>query len=280
VNLWLLGSTGFLGQQIAALYPDADTTRVDITDRHAIQEAFVRIRPDTVINAAGKTGRPNVDWCEQHMEETLLANVAGPLLLLEECSKRGVLLVQLGSGCIYQGDNGGKGFSEDDPPNFWGSFYARSKAWCDRMLAEFPRFSAGNGVLLLRPRMPFDGSYHARNLIMKLLRYDRVLDVQNSLTYLPDFLRVLRLLIEKRATGVYNVVNPGTLSPWQIMERYRTVVDPAHHCERLTLDMLSEVVRTGRSNCVLQTGKIAAEGMTLMPVAQALDEALKNLRRA
>ena len=46
------------------------------------------VTPDVVINCAGKTGRPNVDWCEDHKEETVRANVTGPLILLDECRKQ------------------------------------------------------------------------------------------------------------------------------------------------------------------------------------------------
>jgi dTDP-4-dehydrorhamnose reductase len=38
------------------------------------------VKPDVVINAAGKTGKPNVDWCEDHKEETLRSNDTGPLV--------------------------------------------------------------------------------------------------------------------------------------------------------------------------------------------------------
>lgn len=30
-----------------------------------------RVKPSLVLNAAGITGRPNVDWCEDHRQETI-----------------------------------------------------------------------------------------------------------------------------------------------------------------------------------------------------------------
>src|SRR5262249_47414033 len=150
--------------------------------------------------------------------------------------------VHLSSGCIYAGDNGGRGFSEEDPPNFAGSFYARTKAWADQALLEFP-------VLQLRLRMPFDGRPEERNLIMKLRAYRRVLDAPNSLAHVPDVLGAAAALIRRRAVGTYNVVNPGTISPYEVMRLYRQVVDPAHAFERLTAQQLAEVARAGRSNC-------------------------------
>lgn len=113
---------------------------------------------------------------------------------------------------------------------------------------------------------------------MKLAKYPKVLDQENSLTYLPDFLTVAGKLIGKRKTGTYNIVNEGVISPYRIVELYREIVDSAHRFERLTLEHLSEVVKAGRSNCILSTEKLKKEGLTLRPVEEAVREALQALR--
>ncbi len=278
----LLGSTGYLGEQFLALYPDALTPRFDIADRATVIKVLDSEKPDVVINCAGKTGRPNVDWCETHKEETLRANVTGALILLEECLARGIYLVHMSSGCIYEGGKGvkrgkgvkgeesGEGFTEEDPPNFFGSFYSRTKGWSDQIMKDFP-------VLNLRLRMPFDGSRSERNLLMKLSKYSKVLETENSITYLPDFLDAAGKLIAKRKTGTFNIVNDGAISPYRIMELYREIVDSNHKIERLTLDHLSDVVKAGRSNCILSTAKLKGEGITVRPVEEAVREALVAL---
>ncbi len=276
MKIILFGARGSLGEQFLKLYPRAVRPEGDIADPATVEEMLDRERPDLVINAAGKTGRPNVDWCEEHKDVTLRSNVTGPLVLLEACGKRGIPWVHLSSGCIYEGDNGGRGFSEDDPPNFTGSFYSRTKLWSDQILREFAEDSRRH-LLVLRLRMPFDGSLHPRNLITKLRGYARVLDVSNSLTYLPDFLTATKTLIERGATGVWNIVNAGTISPFDIVVRYRELVDPGHRFERLTLEDLPAVVRAGRSNCVLSTRKLEAAGIRLRPVKKAVDEALRAI---
>lgn len=271
VKICLFGSRGYLGAHFLALYPDAVCPSADIADPRAVAEVLDREKPDTVINCAGKTGRPNVDWCETHKEETLRSNVTGPLVLLEECGKRGILWVHLSSGCVYEGDRGGRGFSEDDPPNFFGSYYSRTKAWSEMLLKEFP-------VLIVRLRMPFDGSANERNLLQKLKKYERVLDVPNSITHLPDFLRAVASLIEKRKLGIYNIVNDGPISPYRIMELYREIVDPSHVFKRLTLSDLPSVVKAGRSNCVLSIEKLRAEGIEMPTAEEAVRKALFAIR--
>ena len=298
----IFGARGYLGGAFQEAYPAAVCPEMDIADAHAVGGILDQEKPGVVTNAAGKTGRPNIDWCEEHKEETLRSNLTGPLILLEECGKRGIYWVHLSSGCIYkgcrefplpagegkgEGPHGervrgfAQGFTEEDPPNFFGSFYSRMKGWCDQILREFtePVDSRG-GILILRLRMPFDGSQNERNLLVKLRKYQKVLDVQNSLTYLPDFLACAKTLIERRHTGIFNIVNPGTISPYEIMILYKKFVQLDHAVERLTLGDLSHVVRAARSNCVLSTEKLQREGIVPRPVQEAVEEALQSLARA
>src|SRR5574338_1509284 len=74
-------------------------------DLVAIFKLIKDYQPDVLVNCIGKTGRPNVDWCESHKEETMSANVTLPLLLADACNRANVHLVQIGSGCIYFGES-------------------------------------------------------------------------------------------------------------------------------------------------------------------------------
>ena len=269
MKVGLIGSRGFIGHALQAkgdgqLMP----LNVDIRDRAQIAAAIERFKPEVIINAAGKTGRPNVDWCESHRLETVEANVTGPLLLAEECLKRSILLVQIGTGCIYTGDNGGRGFLEDDSPNFDASYYSRSKLHLEALLRDFP-------VLILRPRMPFDGTPHERNLIVKLSSYTAIVDSRNSMTCIDDLARATWVLIEKMKTGVFNVVNPGAISPVEIMELYQAIVDPAHTFEILSPSQLNARTLARRSNCVLSVEKLESVGIALPPVRQAVISCLE-----
>jgi 3,5-epimerase/4-reductase len=244
----------------------------DIADSAAIANELDRYRPDVVINCAAKTGRPNVDWCETHKPATLRSNVTGPLVLAEQCLARNIFLVHLSSGCVYLGDNDGRRFCEEDAPNFVGSYYVRTKLYAEQLLAEFP-------ILILRPRMLFDGSLNERNLIIKLTKYRRILQEPNSLTYVPDLVSAARLLIAQRATGIFHVVNRGTMSPWEIMVRYNQVVDPEHTFDSMCLSQLQEVAIAGRSNCVLSVDKLCRSGFQPRDIHDALSEALESIRQ-
>jgi hypothetical protein len=50
-----------------------------------------------VLNAAGLTGRPNVDWCETHKVETIRANVVGCLTLADVCLSKNLHMTYYGT---------------------------------------------------------------------------------------------------------------------------------------------------------------------------------------
>jgi 3,5-epimerase/4-reductase len=104
-----------------------------LESRASLEADIDAAAPTHVFNAAGVTGRPNVDWCETHRAETIRANVVGTLTLADVCRGRGLVLINYATGCIFEYDAGhplgsGVGFKEEDTPNFVGSFYSKTKA--------------------------------------------------------------------------------------------------------------------------------------------------------
>ena len=265
----LIFGNGYIGNKFKKRLPDAFLWPTDITQLGAVNHAIDVIKPEIVLNCAGKTGRPNVDWCEDHKEETMASNVLGPLVIARACLARGILMVHIGSGCIYTGDNDGNGFTEDDTPNFFGSFYSRTKIISEQILKEFP-------ILQLRLRMPFDSEPSPRNFITKIVNYKNIISVPNSISVINDFITASLELINRKRTGIYNMTNPGAMTNAEILNIYREHVDPSHSYKLINLNELSNVVKTGRSNCILNTNKLAAEGIIMPPIEQAVRNALKE----
>jgi 3,5-epimerase/4-reductase len=273
MKLLIFGAKGYIGQHFLGIYPHAATPDTDIADAEAVARALDTEKPDVVINCAGKAGHPTVDWCADHKMETIRSNVRGPLVLLDECTKRNIYWVHMSTGCIYEGDNNGRGFSETDPPNFFGSFYSCSKAASDLILKNFP-------ILQLRLRMPFDASSHPRNLITKLKQYAKINAIPNSMTSIPDFLNAAEALIAKHATGTYNIVNPGVLSPYDVMLMYREIVDPEKKFEACIPKNVEGAAKGNRSNCILSMEKLRKEGIHMKPINSAIREALLQYKKS
>ena len=253
---YLIFGGGFMGRKLAGYLADAHLSDARIASAASVVQEIHLHKPEWVINCVGKTGVPNVDWCESHKAETLFANTTVPMLILEGCHQTGVKLMHLGTGCVYTGDHGGAGFTELDAPNFRGSFYSRTKLWSEQALADF-------GVLQLRIRMPIDSAPGPRNLISKLLQYDRLIDVPNSVTVVADFLRAARELMERNATGIYNVVNPGPITARQVMDIYNEISMQKKAYSIVSLAELAHTLTAPRSNCCLNTTKLHDFGIAL-----------------
>ncbi|MDD5699641.1 MAG: sugar nucleotide-binding protein [Candidatus Nanoarchaeia archaeon] len=270
----LIFGRGFLGTRLGEAfgYKVIGRDEADATQLSQIIRILDSEQPQVVVNAMGKTGSPNVDWCETHKEETVLSNICAAANLAIECIKRGIYFVHLSSGCIYSGDNNGGGYTEGDEPNFYGpQFYAKTKILAEKILREFPS-------LILRMRFPIDDRPHVKNLIDKLRNYPRVTDTQNSMTTIPDAINAAKQLIEKRKIGIYNIVNPGTISPAEIMDAYQRIVDPSHSFTRFSEAELSQVTLAKRSNCRLNTDKLKNEGISLPEIHEAVESCLTRYR--
>ena len=267
---------GFLGTRMSREIPGATLSRADITDEVAVLAAIHEAKAEAVINAAGKTGRPNVDWCESHQGETLRANVIGALTLAEACAKAGAYLLHLGSGCIFYGPSPtAAGWLETDHANP-SAFYSRTKYAADLVLSKLP------GVAVARLRMPIDDAPGDRNLITKLSRYSQVVDVENSVTIVSDLVNVAARLVELRASGVFHVVNPGPMRHRDLLALYREIVDPAHRYELIGEDDLvgRGLAVKARSNCLLASPRLAELGIDMRPTQVALRDTMERYARA
>ncbi|MEN7982333.1 MAG: sugar nucleotide-binding protein [Nanoarchaeota archaeon] len=266
----LVFGKGFLGKRIAEEL-GYELSDFRILDKESLENYLKEKNPTVVINAIGKTGRPNVDWCESHKEETIFSNILVPSILASSCFNQNIYFVHIGSGCIYSGDNNGEGFNEIDNPNFEGSLYSRTKILSEKILSEYP-------CLQLRIRMPLDDRSSSRNFIDKIKLYKKLIETQNSMTTIPHFLEGLQKLISKKATGIYNFVNPKTISAVEVMNLYKEIIDPTHQFESFSLDDLDKVIVAKRSNCHLNTDKLKSEGVILPEINEAIKECLENYK--
>jgi 3,5-epimerase/4-reductase len=83
----LFGRNGWIGGKIIDLLTAQGKTFYLAESRTYNREAVVaeveKYNPTHILNAAGVTGRPNVDWCEDHRLETIRSNVIGTLTVAD-----------------------------------------------------------------------------------------------------------------------------------------------------------------------------------------------------
>ena len=269
----IIGGNGFFGRKFREKF-NSELYDKRIESMKDAENAIEKSGAEVLINCAGKTGKPNVDWCETHRFETFTGNVELPIYLAEACKNKQIKMVHLGSGCVYTGSNNGKGFSEEDKPNFYGSFYSRTKALSEEILLEkYP------DVLQLRIRMPVDDVPSAKNLITKITKYKKLINVENSLTFVNDFIDVAQKLIEKNEKGIFNIVNQPAVKHEKIIEKYREIVDDSINPEFISVDELEKFTTAKRSNCVLNTDKLKSRNIELRNSINALEETLQKYKQ-
>ncbi|CAM9278093.1 unnamed protein product [Choristocarpus tenellus] len=115
-----------------------------------------------------------------------------------------------------------------------------------------------NNVCILRVRMPISDDLSARNFITKITKYEKVVNIPNSMTVLTDLLPVSLLMSERGLKGVYNFCNPGAISHNEILELYRTYIDPSFKYTNFTVEEQDKILKSKRSNNELDVSKMVA----------------------
>ena len=214
MKFYILGASGFMGSGLVQYLRERGhevlLERIEVTDFPTLCCTFERTKPDVVVNFAGVRAYPNIDWCEDHKEETVAVNVGGVINVMLAAIRSGAYPIQISSGCIYIG---GKEtlFTEEDTPNFFGSFYSRMRIVAQDALYELP-------VLQVRIRMPLSSRSHPRNLINKLVSYKKVISVPNSVTLVEDMFPAIEKLATIKPIGILNLVNDGYVEHKNILE--------------------------------------------------------------
>jgi 3,5-epimerase/4-reductase len=108
MSFLVLGAEGWIGAKIVALLYQQNeivhASKVRIEHRSDIEQEIEKFKPSFIFNCAGKTGRPNVDWCESNQQETIRSNVLGAANVADVAFQRGIHVSYFGTGCIYEYD--------------------------------------------------------------------------------------------------------------------------------------------------------------------------------
>ena len=270
----LIFGKGFVGTRCAEIWGDQATLSDHrIIDVAGVLEEIDKHKPDAVLNAAGTTGRPNVDWCDEHPRETILGNVLAPIILAEACQEKNVYLLHLASGCIFYGKSphSDGAWREEDFANPLPT-YSRSKYAADLVLSTLPN------VGIARLRMPIDSVPSQRNMIDKIVRYPKVIDVENSVTIVEDLVDVAYQLMKKRGEGIFHCTNPGSMRHKELITLYRELVDPEHTCEWIKEeDLVAQGLTTKkRSNNIMHSSRLGELGITMRPIQEALRDTMQK----
>uniref|UniRef100_A0AC35FAB8 Uncharacterized protein n=1 Tax=Panagrolaimus sp. PS1159 TaxID=55785 RepID=A0AC35FAB8_9BILA len=282
----IFGAKGWIGGQFVRelekrkIEVIAASTRPGKDSDKIVAEEITKISPSHVVSMLGRTHGPgcgNIDYLEggsDKLQENVKDNLYAPWSLANLCEKFDLHFTYLGTGCLFEYNpehpRDGEGYTESDTPTFIGNKYSVVKGFTDQNMNFF------KNTLNARIRLPINDEDSPRNLLRKLIGFNKVLDIPNSITYLPNCLPILADLALKKETGALNLVNPGAITFPKILNIYEEETGQRLNFEIESVPEDSPALKT-RAHCTLDTSRLQSLAPTVIPTEKAIRKASENL---
>ena len=263
-------------------------------DPQGVREELARVRPRLVFAALGRTHGVHegqsfgtIDYLEMpgRLRENVRDNLVAPLTLAAICREAEVPFASIATGCIFEAakeeilDESLPGFDDNAPGNFFASSYSTVKGAADSLL----RLLFADSALWFRIRMPITHDLHTRSFLTKILRYDKVCSMPNSMSVLDGPSGLLSLFLKMALAGYkgcYNGCNPSVMNHNEILALYRDIVDPSFEWRNFSITEQDEVLAAGRSNNRLDHRKLQAAAEALNFPLPTLQVAVTSVMRS
>lgn len=184
---------------------------LDVTEREEFQRVVGEVRPSVIYFAACTA---NVDYCEEHGDLTAKTNVEAVQSAVEFANRHGGKLVFFSSEYLFDGTGGP--YDESASPNPI-CVYGRQKLEAERSI-----MGAAQDWLIIRTAVVFSWETQGKNFLYRLITTLRdgecirvPVDQISSPTYAPDLAGAVLQLVERGATGVFNVTGPRVVSRYE-----------------------------------------------------------------
>lgn len=171
-------------------------------------------RPDYLFHLGAHT---DLEYCENYQDEAYITNTLSVEYAVSIANELNIPILYISTAGIFDGH---KEYYDDwDIPNPLG-IYARSKYLGERYVVEH-----ANKYLVCRAGwMMGAGPRKDKKFINKLMNqlkqgakeFNVVIDKDGTPTYTHDFAKNVKLLIEKKAWGLYNMVCGGQTSRFEV----------------------------------------------------------------
>jgi dTDP-4-dehydrorhamnose reductase len=215
---WIIfGATGQLGIDFTAKLDKSnvdifspDSQEIDIGNQESVNNYFLEVRPDIVLNAAAWT---DVDLAEKNPDRAFNVNAIGPKNLAIASKNLGTTLIQISTDYIFSGSR--RDPWEVDSPALPLTVYGKTKLIGE----EYVRKIYLEGSYIFRTSWLF--SEHRKNFVKTMVRkalFEKgevrvVRDQRGAPTSTSDLAERIFISVEKRVpTGTYHFSNSGEAS--------------------------------------------------------------------
>ena len=215
---------------------------MDITDALNVESVVSHIQPDCIIHAAAMT---QADDCEKDPVTCWTINVTATRFLIAAAKRCGARFLYVSTDFVFDGLHGP--YAEEAPTgpvNYYG---------CSKLAAEKAVQESGLDWSIARTVLVYGHSDNmARSSLMSWVSAKlsagesiRVVDDQvRTPTYAGDLATGIRLMIEKKATGIYHLSGKDVLTPYDMAvmtAQYAAL--PVDRIERVNAAVFSQPAR-------------------------------------
>lgn len=187
---------------------------VNLADEAAVKGLIERSQPDVIIHAGAMT---QADDCERNKDACWMVNVTATRYLLQGAERTGAFFLFLSTDFVFDGLEGP--YREDDPVNPV-NYYGASKAAAERIVKQSKAAWAIARTVLVYgvaddPRRSNIITWVKSNLEQKK-KLKVVNDQWRTPTLVQDLAEGCKLIIDKRAEGIFHLSGKDMLTPYDM----------------------------------------------------------------
>ena len=248
-KILITGADGMVGSYIN-FGVKTDIATLDITNEHAVKEAFEKYQPEVVIHMAAET---DVDKCEKDPSHAYKINTLGTYFVAVFARKYNAKMVYISTSAVFDGKSQ-KPYYEDAVPNPQ-SVYARTKYLGEMIVKDIiPNY------LIVRAGWMFGGGPKKdKKFVAKMIKQldlpeiNVTNDVMGGLTFAKDLIEGIQNLLKENKTGTYHLVNKGLCSRYEIASEITKLLKPSVHIVPVSSDYFADAVIRGNETIASHT---------------------------
>ncbi|OIO43197.1 hypothetical protein AUJ64_02525 [Candidatus Pacearchaeota archaeon CG1_02_39_14] len=250
-RILISGGHGMIGSNLDfGIKPDK--SEFDVTNPESISLACDKYNPSAILSLSSI----NIRDSEENPLNAYRVNSIGVYHLAREAKKRGIPLIMLSTGSVFNGSIKDS-FNEDSFPNPV-NIYAQTK-----YIAEVFALGSSDRNLVIRTGWVFGTSKDSKkgvfdkmlDLVMDKDEIIATYDQEGSPTYIKDLVTEIKKLISRNCSGIYHVANQGRASAVEFVEEAIRYAGRNIRIKRKTVAEFSSKVKRSPSEC-LNSNKI------------------------
>jgi 2-polyprenyl-3-methyl-5-hydroxy-6-metoxy-1,4-benzoquinol methylase len=209
----------------------------------------------------------NTSYIENKLDANLNYNLFNPLVVCDICNRMNVHLTYIGDGCIFRSE-------KSIEPDLKVSKHSIVNIYTEKLLRRI-----SDNMLYLRIRYPITKDMKPHCYLMKLISYNKIIDVDNSVTFVPDVLHIVYHMMENKIIGTFNLCS-NYVNSIDLILKLGIEFDTHIDFKLLSREEHNKVIGE-RSNCIMDNSNLIEycddNNLTIKDTRQLVDDVIHNM---